>query len=296
MGKHNKNVLLRGPCDVMALYFYLQPKNIKLESAIPGRYLEKAWDVSNSIFLEQFATNNMIDSHFVEPAFYPNKEDIYSKKYKLIILSVISDGILGVYQNKVKGYKIAYGMHKFDATLEGGRLYREDSTIYGGISGISLNEYIAFSKSYQFLGLISPVECSNNFKIFIDSLPRGIDVCILLGPTFESAYGEMNPTLKGCGKEIYERINKEMYRTFSSYPNVSLVDPSLFYIKPKHKYQMFYYNFNSINHYPSKTYRLIAKEIHKLYPDLIKVSYKKACKRFFKRLFKRMIVFLRHEH
>ena len=261
-------ILLRGPCDVTAIKTYLyESEDIEIQSAFRGARLATVWDVAISTYLMQAALNRRINSRFIEQSFYPN-EDIFSSKYAGIIISVIGDGMLGFYENKKDLSHLAYGLFPCDATKNDGIEYFSPNIQHGGLPDITKEEYRQFSQEYRFLGRISPLESATNYKIFIDALFPNTRVIILLGPTVLNKYGEQSTPMKNGGKEFYSQLNKELIKTFNNYQNVFLIDPKDHYVETKNEYEMFYYGFPSLAHYPCLTYYKMAQEISKIFPEV----------------------------
>lgn len=254
-------ILFRGNCDVKAVTQYIKSTNdILVESAFKGKYLDTVWDASISLYLMQSATDSIIKSKFVEPTFYPSS-DIYSSDYEAIIISCIGDGILGVYENITDGSRLAYGIWTSDATKNDGEEFFNDKIAHGGLPNLTKEDYHVFAQNYKYLGRTSVNDCVSNYEAFIKKVPKSTKIIILLGQTFLNVYGERNPAMKQGGREFYSELNNKLISTLAVYKNVYFIDPSKYYKKPKNKYDIFYYNFPTINHYPCITYLKMAKEI-----------------------------------
>lgn len=269
-----KCVLFRGGCDVKAAYEYIKKNNnIEIQSVFRSYHRVEVWNTSLSLFLKQAACCYEVKNRFVDVGLYPNK-DIFTKKYAngAIIFSLIGDGMMGLYENVLYKNKLMYGYFPYDATAENGKYYIDQTALNGGYPDIAREEYISFAEQYKFLGQIAPNESVENYKTFIKAMDPTCKKIIFLGPTIENPYGEWSVPMQRNGRLFYKQLNNMMRNEFSSYDNVYLIDPNVFYKQPQNKYEMFYYNFPSILHYPCYTYYCMAQEISKITNGLVEVD------------------------
>lgn len=265
-------VLFRGPCDINAISCYVKKSdNIIVESAFKGKFLDKVFDASISLYLKQAALNEKIVSHFVEPTFYPS-DDVFNGTYDWIVISIIGDGILGIYEDVINHNRIAYGIWTSNATKKDGEEFFNDSITHGGIPNIIREEYRDFASHYRYLGQAKPEDIVNNLQSFFDALDDKTKMIILLGPEFENKYGEKNPALLNNGPKYYKSVNRALQNNFSNNSRVYLLNPNDFYKRPLHKYKIFYYGYETINHYHIKTYYLMAKQIQKITEGAVMVD------------------------
>lgn len=254
-------ILLRGPCDINAISCYLKKdNNIVVESAFKGCYLNTVFDASISLYLKQAALNQKVVSPFVEPKFYPS-QDLFDGKYDWVVISIIGDGILGIYENKKTHERIAYGLWTSDATKNSGEEYFDESVVHGGIPGISKETYINFANEYTYLGQANPNDIVDNLQVFFDHLHKNTKLIIMLGPENANRFGEKNPALQNQGDKYYSNLNKIMKETFGQKERIYLINPNDYFKRPIHKYFIFYYGYETINHYHIKTYYLLAKRL-----------------------------------
>ena len=286
MSFYMKKIIFRGPCDITAIYSYLKPKNIIYDTELIGDKIDKVWDTSLSIYLAQLANNVFVNDVFVEKNQYPKADIFDENKIDGVVISILNEGYHGIYKNKINDYEVAYGLWNYDATYKKGYHYLEGEA--KGVTGfprLTKRDYTRFSSEYSFCGRISPEESSINIKRFVDRFSDRVKICIILGPTFPSAFGEKSPAFKDDNSIIFfKKLNDSISDIFNSYKNVFLIRPADYYVKPKKRSDLFYYNYPSIGHYPKKTYKKIAKHICKIFNRKIRYDYHKSFLKFIKKI------------
>lgn len=273
MKKNQKNAILIGPCDITAISMFL--KNIK----IVDFNNTGTWNTCLSSYWVDCLLNKRSRNPFVDESCYPDKT-IFEKENPILIMSILMEPQLGLYRNRYDNSTLMFGFPHLDIKKHYKDIYREDLLKFGekGFEDIKNN--------YIFEGCIKPQQVIDNYKIILQSIPPDTKVCILLGPTFSSKYGEQNIFYQQFDiKKYFMELNSLMYENFAKQDNVELIDPSKFYKKPLKKTSMYYYNFMSISHYPRLTYYKIANYLHRNNRKFISLDYKKTLKILIKSIF-----------
>lgn len=216
---------------------------------------------------------------FVAKGVYPDKS-VFDEEEKIVVFTVLCDPLLGNYIGR-DGSLIRFGYPHISATKQYEKNYPNECAYYGK------NVFEQFSKTYKYAGMTNVERTIDNFKIILSKFSNKHNhYIILLGPTFNSEFGEKNLLCKDIDmKLVYDQINKRMLSTFKD-NNIHFIDPNKFYRKPTKKSDLFYYNFPSLIHYPRITYKKIAKEMHRLFPKTIKYDLLSDLKRFIRKKIK----------
>ena len=264
-----------GCCDITATTTFLKSKNCIFNEF---KRFHHYFSFQSSYWAASI--NGKESCHpFVPKGVYP-ENSIFNEKNKIMVLTVLCDPIIGNYVNQKKEL-VRFGYPHLDATKIPLKDYPDDYGLGGG--ACTDDVYQSFTTNYSFKGMTSVDEIIKNFETIINSFSRDTQFVILLGPTFESKFGEKNKLCQSVDmKNIYKDINHAMVNTFTS-SNIHFIDPNKFYKIPKKKSDLFYYNFPSILHYPRSLYKAIAKEMHNLFPGTIKYDCLFDLKRFFRK-------------
>lgn len=266
--KHKKaecNVLLRGPCDLDAVLYYLKSTNVCSELSKTGTHGEIIYFLSHSQTLRDAYEPPRFDSPFYEPNAYIS--EIYNKPFDLIILSMLSESPFGVYEDDL-GNRVVYGGATFDACTHPEDYLEGRAT--NGYDDLSEEDYRDFAKRFRFLGRLRVEQTIENLRFVLGHIPnRNARVCFLLGPTESLGKTEDNPSLLDVAG-YYAELNAAVIKLCSENKNYSYIDPTAFEAKTL-GHEM-YYSFKSVTHYSRKTYQMIAVALHKKYPKLIRLN------------------------
>lgn len=255
---HNKKTILIGPCDITAISTFLVHRRMDI------------FDINNcgtyntclSSYWIDSINNNKNKSRFISPCCYPDWNQL-CKNTSTIVMSLLLEPQLGLYKNRKNGSSIIFGYPHIDARMHYNDYYKNDVCVFGKEAFLELKD------NYDFIGVIKPKEVVNNYKKIIEKIDCRISICILLGPTFDSKYGEQNIFYQQFDiKAYFSELNGLMKETFESEKRVWLLDPYCYYKQPKNKLDIFYYGFPSISHYPRITYSKIAYILSRRYKGI----------------------------
>ena len=270
-----KPIVMIGPCDITAISKYINTKRRKIEIYDYNNCGD--WNTCLSSYWVDSIESKKSSSPLVKNCCYPEAK-LFNNNCSLIIMSILLEPQLGLYQNKYNGSTLYYGFPHIDARTNYSLNYSIDFQKYG---------FEAFNelKNYNFYGHISSKQVVDNYKKIIDTIGQETKICIVLGPTFPSRFGEQNSFYKQFDVlNYFEILNEAMKKTFKQKKNVLFIEPKLFYKVPRNKNQLFYYNFMSIAHYPKKTYIKIAFYLSLKYRKYVSFNYWSAFKSMLKNL------------
>ena len=261
-----------GPCDISAIYTFIKRKNV---------YYNNNFFSFRSSNWVQFLNGTIPEHPFVnKDSVFPDKKIFCDNTPRIIVISVLGEPLEGKYVNGKN--IIRFGCPHLDATKDYLFNYKDFVEIYG-------HEVFKTFKKYDYCGEFTINEIVNNFQIILHSFPTTTKICILLGPTFDSGFGEVN--LYCATKNminLYSELNSKISNLCKEMQNVYLINPANYYKKPKHIKEMFYYNSLTILHYPRDTYKRMAKQLCKYFPTTIKYYCFSRTKRKIKRFLKKI--------
>ena len=247
--RREPKVLLRGPCDLDAMLYYLKADNIEAELTQKGAHGEFIYFRSHSQILRDAFNPPVFDSPFYEPNAY--QTTLYSTQYDLIVISLLSESPFGVYED-AEGNRIVYGGAAFDACASPQDFLSGAAT--NGYPDLSPEDYETFAKRFRFLGRLSIDDTIRNLEEVVTYLPNPkARVCFLLGSTISSE--EQNPSLIDVA-DYHMMLNRRIKELCLQRPNCDYIDPTPF-IEQGGGGEGFY-STRSTTHYSRMTYQLIA--------------------------------------
>lgn len=245
------SVLMKGPCDLFQILPYIADKSIidteftyvnnngvTIESTGHTTHIVEAFRLSKR------EKQRVLDEvPFADEGIY--NDNIYKGRYKLVIISILSDANLGVYRRKETGERIAFleGYHpitereNWDAYISG-----EYNSASFQFTKECLEE---FSKKYEFVGINTSEQIVENLQFIKEHLPDDCVLAVMLGgelyyekntfPAYENrhlVHKEINDEIRGAA----DRIGLKVIDV-----NKYLVDQSSFYDHFNHYIKPVYY-------------------------------------------------------
>lgn len=261
-----------GSCDITAITSYIRNKNCCFNDYKRfGNFLS-----FQSTYWVESIFNREVVHPFVENGVYPDCS-IFTKEEKILVFTVLCEPLFGEYKDSQERI-IRFGYPHLDATEDYDKKYPYEYKKYGRAV------FDSFANNFVFEGMIKVDKIVDNFRTIMNHFPKGTQFVIILGPTIDSDFGEMNKLCQTIDmKKTYQKINDAMVTCFKS-SNVHFINPNNFYKEPKRKEDLFYYNFPSMIHYTRGTYKRMAKAIHHLFPSIIKYDYLNELKRLYRKI------------
>lgn len=251
-------VLIKGPCDLFQVYPYIANtelfdtdfthttnEGVLIESTSHTTHLVEAVRLN-----EQQKT--LIDKEVPFVGLDVYDESIYKNDYKVVIISVLPDANLGVYQRKGTEERFAFLEYLHPMTDP----QNWDKIISGEYhnAGFKFTREMLkkFSEEYEFLGRNTPQQTVENLELVRQHLPSDCELCIMLGGelyydknTFE-AYEDRHL--------VHIKMNTLIRNWAQKYDNVKLIDVNKYLVDQSSFYDHF-------NHYIKPVYYALAKEI-----------------------------------
>lgn len=244
-------VLIKGPCDLFQIlpyiadqnmidteFTYVNEKGVTIESTGHTTHIVEA------LRLNDYQKNIVIrEVPFADEGIYSTR--IFDVPYKVVILSILQDANLGVYQRKGTGERIAF--------LEGYHPITDEQNWDGYINGkyntgnfnFTKEKLKDFQNQYEFIGINSPKQIVENLRFIRKHLSKDCVLAVMLGgelhyekntfPAYENRYlvhKEINTAIRAVAQELHiELIDVNKY----------LVDQSSFYDHYNHYIKPVYY-------------------------------------------------------
>lgn len=262
------DVLFRGPCDIDAIAYYLKKDNIFFESSVKSDHGGFIYSLGHSQILRDLRAENISNSKFNEKKAYLT--NIYKKEYKLIVISLFSESLYGLYKEKNNNNYIVYGESTKDATINNGELYlNKNANIF--FDDLTENDYAEFSKNFVYIGPTPYEQFEDNLRCFVESINKNTKICFLLPPSKMAIKNESNGSLQKAIESGYLlNLNEITKRICAQTNNCAFIDTTKIALQTKNGKKV--YAFTSNNHLSRLAYLKIAKRLHKMYKKYILLS------------------------
>ena len=254
-------VLIKGPCDMEQMYAFLDSTNIYTEFT----YLnDKGISVEGHNHTSQIVTalysseerkkEILSDAEF----FDANMLDtcMTQEKFDYVVLSMLTDGNLGIYKRKEGGEEVSLCEKAYSLTDK----ENVSSYVAGKIftSGICFTESLLndFAKKYEYVSNEDGKITINNLQKIRDFLPAETVLILLLGS--ERQYcGASSPSYEGRHK--YHIMLNKLIRDWAQDKSNVIVLSYDNYIKSNSDF------IDTINHFTKKVYYELAKDLIKIF-------------------------------
>lgn len=251
------SVLIKGPCDLFQVLPYISDKSIidteftyTNKSGITIESTGHTTNIVEAIRLSDEQKNIIIkEVPFADIGMYSNA--MYKNKYKLAVISILSDANLGVYRRKETGERLVFS--------EGCNPITDpknwDSYIKGEYrcSGYKFTKekLEQFASKYEFVGINTPEQIVENLKFIREHLSNDCLLAVMLGGEL---YYEKNtfPAYENRHK-VHKEIN-DAIRAVADELDIRLIDINKYLVDQSSFYDHF-------NHYIKPVYYSLAGEI-----------------------------------
>lgn len=257
----SNRILIKGPCDVSQVLPFFRNKNVfdtefSYTSVLkPGTYIESMNHSSQIVMLKDVGDDIkriLIQTiPFIDGDYF--KSNIFSQKYDYVIISLLTDYSLGLYQNiEIPSIIIPFSQYTIDYTKEENwnDIMHEQTT--NSDEQIAA-DYEFFRANYKFIGRISSEQMLANYEIIRELLPKSTKLILLNGAEREfigkekAGYENRFLLHRSLNPLIDEFVKKHQDNTFVIDVN-SLFGNDNPYL-------------DTINHYKKNVYYKIAKSI-----------------------------------
>ena len=258
----SKKILFKGPCDMSQMYAFLDLG----ESAVTefsyvndsGVYVE-GHNHTSQIVTSLTATAEEKDNMVSEMMFFDAgmfDTSLGKASYDFVVLSMLTDGNLGVYRRKSTGYEISLCEKYYDITHKENRLYYLNGDIF--TSRINFTEHMLdeFAEKFSFVDNADAHKTIDNLDKIRNYLDEKTVLVLLLGSEREFK--------KKCEKSYVDRhlqhavMNRAITEWSKEKNNVVLI-PFDKYIKGDNDF------LDTINHFVKRVYYDLACDLAKLF-------------------------------
>lgn len=257
-GLRAHTVLVKGPCDLNAVYPFLADTELfdtEFTYVAPGGFLVESTGHTTHIVeadrLTAAEKQRVLDEvPFADPGMYD--DSIFRRAYKVVFISILQDANLGVYHRKGTGERLAFlpACTPMTDPENWPKLIRGECFT----ANFRFTEEILrnFSQRYEFDGRNTPEQIVENLRYIRGRLPQSCTLCIMLGGELKRE-GETDENYKD--RHLLHRIVNDAIRAWAAGEahvvlldvNRYLTDQSCFY--------------NHFNHYSKPVYYQVAKEM-----------------------------------
>ena len=273
--KTEKNVLIKGPCDLQVMTSFLQEKgnvqeefNYTDDSGQQVDFYNHAIHILNSGDCSKVQRKQICEKY----SFIPESSfetELFEKKWDVVCISVLMDATLGVYEHVESGIKIPFGLYNVDMTQKCNWDRYLNKTVMTARSNFTREELENFSREFKKVEYSADDVAANlqriNKKILENNENAKCIIVLLSELPYESRLENKN-VIQGKEK-IHIEINQKVKYAFKDCSNVYLLDVNK-YVKSQDDY------FDNINHYSNLVYYHMAKEFSEFLMKMGKDGYK----------------------
>lgn len=268
------SVLIKGPCDLFQILPYIADKSI-IDTEFTyvnknGVTIESTGHTTHIV--EAFRLNDQEKQRILDEVPFADagiySDNVYKGRYKLVIISILSDANLGVYRRKETGEQIAFleGYHpiterkNWDAYING-----EYNTASFQFTRECLEE---FSEKYEFVGINTPEQIVKNLQFIKEHLPDGCMLAVMLGGEL---YYEKNTFPAYENRHLVHKEINDAIRGAADCIGLKLIDVNKYLVDQSSFYDHF-------NHYIKPVYYQLAGEIVELINEQTGMTLKETSK------------------
>ncbi len=270
VGAHT--VLIKGPCDLFQILPYIADKSAvdtELTYVTPtGLTIEATAHTTHmveALRLTQAEKDRLLgEVPFSDPGIYSDR--FATGGYKLVIVSILQDANLGVYQRKGTGERIAF--------MEGYRPITDPANWDLFLSGncntsgytFTQESLQQFAAQYEFVGINTPEQIAQNLREIRRHLPSECALAVMLGGEL---YYEKNTFPAYENRHLVHREINAALRTLAQTEDIRLLDVNQYLVDQSSFYDHF-------NHYIKPVYYALAGDIVALMNEQAGLHVKKS--------------------
>ena len=253
-------ILIKGPCDVsQVIPFFADKSCIKTEFSYTSKskhtYIESHNHLSQILLNRSLSAedkNHLINTlPFIDEEYF--KTDLFSGDYDYVVLSLLPDYGLGLYQSKQNpSIIVPFNQYTIDYSVQDNwvEIMRQQSD---WSDDRIVDAYKVFSNDFVFLGRESDDNMLKNLSLLRSYLPQHTKLVLVNGSTIpyrkKTKYGYENR------HSLHSHLNDVVEMFASSYDNVIVLDVNQL-IHNDNEY------LDTINHYKKIVYYKMAEVLH----------------------------------
>ena len=254
-------VLFKGPCDLFQIYPYIA--NTELfdteftYTTGRGFTIESTGHTTHVVEAGRLTKEEkqriLKEVPFSDIGMYSDK--IYTKPYKVVFISILTDANLGVYRRKETGERIAAleYLHPITSHENWPKLISKEYNV----AGINFTEEMLrdFSEKYEFIGRNTPERVVENLHYIREHLSKDCTLVIMLGG--ELYYEKNSFPAYNDRHLVHKEMNKAVRKFAENAENVRVLDVNKYLTGQDSFYDHF-------NHYIKPVYYQLASEVVKI--------------------------------
>lgn len=250
-------VLIKGPCDLFQILPYIADKSI-IDTEFTyvngqGVTIESTGHTTHIVeairLTERQKQRVLTEVPFADGGIY--SDQIYSGKYKVVVISILQDANLGVYRRKETGERIAFveGYHPITDSKNWNSYIKGEYNC----SGFQFSEenLRQFSERYEFVGINTPDQIVENLRFIRNHLPNDCTMAVMLGGEL---YYEKNTFPAYENRHIVHKRINDAIRAVANELNIRLIDVNQ-YLDDQNSF------YDHFNHYIKPVYYQLAGDI-----------------------------------
>ena len=251
-------VLVKGPCDLFQVYPYIANTELfdtEFTYVLPnGLTIESTGHTTNVV--EALRLSDEQKQRILREVPFADigqfRDDIFTRDYKVVFLSILTDCNLGVYRRRETGERFAYVeyLHPItDRSNWNGLISGDYPTAGFRFTEESLEE---FAKNYEFIGRNTPEQIVENLSFIRENLPENCILAVMLGGEL---YYEKNTFEAYEDRHLVHKAANDAIRAWAKdKKNVRLMDVNR-YLKDQSSF------YDHFNHYIKPVYYALAAEM-----------------------------------
>lgn len=253
-----QRILLKGPCDMQQIFSFInEGENIACEFSYTNEegILTEGHNHTSQIVTALTATEaekNEILSQFEWLDKNSLNTSMVSGKYDIVVLSMLTDGNLGIYKNKENGKCISLCEGYYDITSADNREKYLNGDIFTSNIKFSNEDLLKFSDSYEYVDNSDGEITISNLNKIRKLLPDSTKLVLILG-SVKPFEGKVKPSYEN--RHLYHALLNEKISVWANdSDNVTMV-----YIDDFIKKQSDFLDTN--NHFVKRVYYDLSKKL-----------------------------------
>lgn len=257
---NDSKILVKGPCDLSQLFYYIKSNSkideeytyisekngVSIESANHTMQIVESYNLSNE--QKQEILNDCI---FADENMFSKK--IFTKKYDIIFLSMLTDCNLGVYKKKGKELYVAFGEYYYSLTSSENWDGYINGTIFNANCKFTKEYLKEFSEKYEFVGRITKEQLIKNLQFIRENIDKKTILVLNIGS--EREYKKNNQDAYKNRHLVHKEMNEEIRRFVEkNRENCKLIEFDN-YIKGQEDF------YDNINHLTKNIYYKMAMDV-----------------------------------
>lgn len=226
--KINGKIVFKGPCDLMGLTSYLNASNMICEftyiSEKRHNNIEHQGCMTNYLQIPSLGKEDVDllvkDCIFNDERMF--QTSIYDQDVKLIFISSLQEFHFGIYCNKKKGYRIAFGEWNHPLTDPNEWDAYINDSVWTSSNHFTRTFLEKFSEEWEYIGRKEYDEYISELDEFMNKISPTAHVCIFLGS--EIPYSGITTDAWKDRHIIHREINNRLREYEKNNPRLHLID------------------------------------------------------------------------